>query len=163
MGFEVIFSTLMFLVLAIEYRTPRMKEISRKETVIFGLISSVFATVLILSIVFISWRCAARKNKLLLASMRQYDEKVAEETVEYSILNTDEVIFGDLLCKGKFCNTWLAEIRGRNCVIKIYKAEFCSRWQNEKIAYDILGYHPNIAEVVLFPLINIITVGICYC
>jgi len=133
---------------AIEYKTPRPKEISRKETVIFGLISSVFAIFLILSIVFISWRCAARKNKLLLASMRQYDEKLAEETVEYSILNTDEVLFGELLCKGKFCSTWLAEIRGRNCVIKIYKTEFFSRWKNEKIAYDILGFHPNIAEFI---------------
>ena len=126
-----------------------MKEISRKETVIFGLVSSAFATFLILSIVVVSWRCAARKNRLLLSSMSQYDDKSAEEVVEYSTVSADSISFGDLVCKGKFSGLWHAESRGRKVVIKVYKPDYLSQWRNEKMTYDILGIHPNIAEVII--------------
>ena len=126
---------------------PRPGDISRKETIIFGVISSVFATFLILSIVFVSWRCAARKNKLLLASVSQLNEKAVEEMVEYSTISTDDVTFGDLIHKGRFSSLWRAECNGRKAVFKIYKPENFLKWRKEKRTYDMIGCHPNIVEV----------------
>ena len=85
-----------------------------------------------------------------MSNITQYDDKVAEEIVEYSTLSADEIFFWDLIDKGKFSSLWNAESLGRKVVIKLYRPDCLSQWRNEKVAYDILGVHPNIAEVTIF-------------
>lgn len=137
----------LFHILAREHKTPRTSDVRPKETIIFGVISSVFATCLILSIVFVSWRCAARKNKSLLSSATQYGDKAAEETLEFSSLNTDEITFKELVRKGKFSSLWNAEYGGRKVIFKIYKQGYHSKWRNEMKIYNMIGPHPNVLEV----------------
>lgn len=99
---------------------------------------------LILSVVFVSWRCAVcKKNRL----RSRHRGKSIEEMVECSTLSTDDISFWELIRKGNFSSVWNAEYDSRKVFIKIYKREYYSMWRNEIRTYDIIGSHPCIAKV----------------
>ncbi len=127
----------------------RMKEISPKDTIILGVISSVFATFLILSIVFVSWGCAARKNRASLPrKTEQHKASIAVEETVYSTISNDDIVFGDLISSGSFSTVWKCEYEGRKVAIKMFSLEYDKYWRNECLIHDVLGVHPNIAVVI---------------
>eukprot|EP00794_Sanderia_malayensis_P003664 gene3664-4181_t len=124
-------------------------DISPKETVILGVISSVFATFLILSIVFVSWRCAARKNHNTSLPKKLHSvESAVEACVTYSTISDNDVTLGELINEGAFSTVWKCDYEGIKAAVKIFASKHDSCWRNEARIYEILGVHPNIALIL---------------
>ncbi len=97
---------------------------------------------------FVSWRCAARKNQTLLPKKLHTVENAVEEVVNYATISNDDVSFGELVNKGSFSTIWKCDYKGEKAAIKIFTHKYDHYWKNEWRVYDTLGVHPCIAEVI---------------